>query len=127
MNIIVFLCFWVTNSLFFYLASLFWSTAVVLGNNIRSPFIAAIMSGFILTLVITLVPFILKSAGYKIKKEKEQAAVYFIFNAIGIWLIAKLANFLGFGIKAFWVALILAAVVNLLQLLVWKYIVKQNK
>lgn len=127
MNLTSFLSFWITNSLFFYLAFLVWPQSVVLGNEVRSPIVAAMLNGFLLTLIVVVVPYILKLINIKVKQEGERALVYFVFNAIGIWILARLAKVTGFGITAFWVALILGAVVNLLQWGVWKTMGKKSK
>ncbi len=126
MNLINFLSFWVTNSLFFFLVSLIWPQAVVLGNNVRSPITAALISGFLLTFIITIVPYLLKVLGYKIKKGKQLTLVYFVANSGGIWLIARMAKFIGFGISVFWVALMLAVLISLLQWLTGKYATKKG-
>lgn len=126
MKTVFFLSLWVTNSLFFYLAFLIWPTSVVLGNDIRSPIVAAMLNGFLLTFLTMLVPLVMKIVKIKTKKEGELAFIYFIFNVIGIWVLARLATFTGFGITAFWVALILAAFVNLLQWAIMKTTVKKS-
>lgn len=126
MNLLTFMFYWVTNSLFFYLAFLVWPTSVVLGNDIRSPVAAAMLNGFLLTLVITAVPLILKTVNFKVKKGNEQTIIYFVFNTVGIWILARLAIFTGFGITAFWVAIILGFGVNLLQWVIGKSINKQK-
>ncbi len=120
MNVVSLLSFWVTNSLFFYLAFLVWPNGVVLGNNIRSPLVSSILSGLLLTVVIIVVPYLLKVANMKVKEEMKLGLIYLVANTIGIWLIARMATFTGFGISAFWVAFILAVVVNFLQWGVWK-------
>lgn len=120
MNAVSFVSFWVSNSLFFYLAFLIWPGALVLGNNIRSPIVSSLLSGLILTLILSSVPFILKKSNLKVKDEMKMALVYFIFNAVGIWLIARMATVTGFGISGFWVALVLAFIVNFIQWGVWK-------
>lgn len=120
MNSVAFISLWVTNSLFFYIAFLVFPDALVLGNNIRSPIVASLLSGLLLTLIVGIVPSVLKMANLKVKEEQKMAFIYFVFNALGIWLIARMATITGFGISTFWVALVLAFVVNFLQWGVWK-------
>lgn len=127
MNAVFLISLWVTNSIFFYLAFLLWPSAVVLGNNIRSPIVASMLSGFLLTVVVALAPPIMRLTGLKIKEESKQALFYLIFNVVGIWLIARLATFTGFGVVSFWVAVALGIVVNFLQWGVWKTTLKKTK
>lgn len=126
MNAVSFLSFWITNSLFFYLAFLVAPGAIVLGNNIRSPVVASMLSGFLLTVITALIPTILKTTGTKIKGEGKLFSVYLIFNVAGIWVIARMATFTGFGISSFWVAIVLGVIVNFLQWGVWKTTAKQR-
>lgn len=127
MNAVFFLGFWIVNSIFFYLAFLVWPSAIVLGNNIRSPIVASMLSGFLLTIVVALAPPIMKLTGLKIKEESKQALFYLIFNVVGIWLIARMATFTGFGIVSFWVAVVLGVAANFLQWGVWKITLKKAK
>lgn len=126
MNPVSFLSYWVTNSLFLYLAFLVFPNIIVLGNNVRSPTVAALASGLLLTIIIGLVPYVAKKANLKIKKESQLGMVYFVVNVLGIWLIARGATVIGFGITAFWVAIILGFIVNLLQWGVWKATAKKS-
>ncbi len=126
MNAISFVSFWVFNSLYFYLAFLIFPGEIVLGNNIRSSVVASMLAGFLLTIILCLVPLIMKIKGVKLKEEKQQALIYLVFNVVGIWVIARMAFFTGLGVSSFWVAIILGLVANFLQWGVWKLTTKQK-
>lgn len=127
MNLLIFISFWVSNSLFFYLAFLVWPGSVVLGNDIRSPVAAAMLNGFLLTIVIAALPLILKTVNFKVKTGTEQTIIYLVFNTVAIWVLAHLATFTGFGITAFWVAIVLGFGINLLQWAIDKAINNKGK
>ena len=120
MNAVTFLSFWITNSVFFYIAYIVVPNLLVLGNNVRSPVIASMASGFLLTIFLAITPIILNLLNVKIKNENNMTFVYLVVNIIGIWAIARLALFTGFGISSFWVAILLGTVMVFLQGPVWK-------
>lgn len=45
----------------------------------------------------------------------EWMASYFVLNFVGVWVVARFANQLGFGISSWVVALVLAVVLDVVQ------------
>ena len=115
-----FLSFWVANSVVLLLAAAVLGNNVVLGNNNLSGPLAAVISGFILTLLIYLVPLAVERSGYKIKNENIWPAIFFVANAVIIWVIKRLAIVTALGISNILWVLVLALVVTLAELGVTK-------
>ena len=60
--------------------------------------------------------------------EPVTAVLFFwVVNSIGIWLVARMAHFTGLGLASFFWALILGAVIDILQRLSWKLVTSQGK
>ena len=111
-----FLSFWVANTVVLLLGPVVLRNNVVLGNDKFSAPLAAIISGFILTIVIYLVPQAVKKSGYKIKNENIWPAIFFVANAVIIWVIKRLAIVTALGISSILWVLVLALVVTLVEL-----------
>lgn len=54
----------------------------------------------------------------KMFANNQWMAVYFVINFVGIWLIARFADQVGFGISSWLVAAVLAVVLNVVQAIV---------
>jgi len=111
-----FLSFWVANTIVLLLAAAVLGSNVVLGNDKLSGPLAAVISGFILTLLIYLVPLAVKSSGYKIKNENIWPAIFFVANFVLIWVIKRLAIVTALGISSILWVLVVALVVTLAEL-----------
>jgi len=124
---ILFLLYWLLNSLALYLLGLIFPSSVVLGNFRLLPFEAAIYAGFWLTFFVwtmwnfvsirkvTLEPFLLRFL------------FFFFVNGLGIWIISRYAKYTGLGIASYWWALLLGGVTDLLQSAVWNLFGKKLK
>ncbi len=117
----------VVNAIVLYVGSMLFPTDLVLGNNILSPVLAALVTGTILSAVMALLEPILKSLKLKIKNEMHLALVYLVFNILGLWVLAKLANYSGFGVSSYMVVVVLGLVLNTLQYGVWKMLDSKKK
>ena len=115
-KVVNFLSFWVANTVVLLLGSVVLKSNVVLGNDKLSGPLAAVISGFILTLLIYLVPLVVKRSGYKIKDQNIWVAAYFIANVAIIWIIKRLAIITAFGISSIFWVLVVALVVTLVEL-----------
>ena len=112
----------VVNAVVLYLANMFFPTYVVLGNNSLSPLFATVITGFLLSATMALPEPVMKAVGLKTKNELYLALVYIVFNVVGLWILARLANYVGFGVSSFIVVIALGFVLNLVQYAVWKMI-----
>ncbi len=106
------------------------NSLVILGANALTPQNAVLGTAYIsmpwaifhsmslLTLIdIFAIPFIRE---YEVKRGKmftnnEWMTAYFIINFVGIWVVARLADNLGFGITSWVVALVLAVILDMVQ------------
>src|SRR5689334_17483222 len=116
--VLSFLTLFVVNGLIIILANRFFPKQVVLGTISISYWWALHNSALKLTLINTLVmPFV---ALYEWKKKttftpQQWMGTYLIVNIVALWSIARFANNLGLGLSAWWVAVILAIVLDWIQ------------
>lgn len=122
----MFLVFWLVNSLLLYFAPLVLVGMIVTGNARLAPFLASIISGFILTTAIAVAQPVFTWLKIELKDEWQWALVYFFVNVLGLWVIARYADLTGVGLASAWVAVILGAVFNIAQWLAWKYLAKKK-
>lgn len=114
----MFLVFLLANSAFVYIANSIFPSNVVLGNHLFPPVLALFYSMLIFTLItVGMVPVIetvSESMKYKLK-DMDWMVLYFIINTAALWLVAKFALQLGLGISSWFVAVVLAVVLDLIQ------------
>ncbi len=122
-EIITFLSIWVLNSLLFVIFAQILGNHLVLGNDRVVTPMAAIISGFLLTLATYTVKLILKKNGSKIKDKRVMAFLYFVANFIGIWIIKKFERMTGVGISGNLYVGIIAVAATLAQWAVVEYLV----
>lgn len=123
----MFLVFWLVNSLILYFAPLILVGMIVTGNARLAPFLASIISAFILTTALAVTQPVFTWLKIDLKDEWQWALVYLFVNVLGLWVIARYADLTGVGIANAWVAVILGAVANVAQWLAWKYLGQKKK
>lgn len=116
-----FVTYWAVNSLLLYLATLVYPAAYTLGNFRFSVLWAAIVAGFIWTVLVWFSEPILGLLKVKVEGGK-QMIFYLLANFIALWLVARIAFFSGFGVASFVWVFVLALVGNLVQYLVMKIV-----
>ncbi len=121
-KLLVFLSYWLVNSIILMAASKVLPNYVVLGNDKLTLPLAAVFSALVLTGASYLVPPLLKKSGLKIKEEWLMALPYLAINVITIWLIKKLAIITGFGISNNVFVVVVAVLVTFGQWGVYKYV-----
>ncbi len=120
-TLIKFLILWIANSLVLVILSAVFKSNIVLGNaNLTKP-AASVLVGLILSIFVYLVPMIAKKMELKLKDNKMLALAYFIVNAVGLWIVKRLADFTGLGISSVLFVLIIAVIAALVQVGVDKY------
>lgn len=117
-----FLAFWLVNSLIFYFAPFVLNGMVVVGNVRLASFMASVISGFLLTLAVSVTMPIFTSLKIKLTDEWQWALAYLFVNVVALWVIARYADLTGFGISNAWVAIILGVVFNLAQWGTWRLV-----
>lgn len=114
----MFLVFLLANSAFVFIANSIFPSHVVLGNHLFSPVIALFYSMLIFTLItvgmVPVVETVSESMKHKLK-DMDWMVLYFVINAITLWMVARFALQLGFGISSWFVAVALAVVLDLIQ------------
>ena len=116
---ILFLLYWLLDSLLLYLLGYIFPSEVVLGNFRLTPFEASIFAGFWLTFFVwTMWEYVLVR---KVKLESFNLRIIFFFfvNSLGIWIISQYGKYTGLGIASFWWVLVLGGVMDLFQGVAW--------
>jgi len=120
MEPLLFLIYWLLNSLAIGLTGLVFSSSVVLGNARLLPLEASIYAGFWVTFFVwTMWEYVLVR---KVKLEPYLLRFFFFFfvNSLGIWLVSRYAErYTGLGLVSFWWALMLGGITTLLQNVSW--------
>ena len=118
MLVITYFVLFAVNSLVVYLASLWFPSRVVLGTQFITVGWALVHSMGTLALINTFaIPFFreLEKNRGKMLTTMEWMGYYLVLNFIGVWVIARFANQMGFGISSWIVALGLAVVLDVVQ------------
>lgn len=90
---------WAVNTILICLANFYYPQGYVLGNAVLTPVMAAVLTGFFLTLLLRIF------ATFKQKPKKSRYMMfgyYFLANSVLIWGLARLSVVTGFGIPAFY-------------------------
>ncbi|MFH1971771.1 MAG: hypothetical protein ABIJ05_05350 [Patescibacteria group bacterium] len=110
-----FILYWIHNGILIYLANQLFPSKFVLGNFRFTTVVTVLISSFFLTLFLELVSIILAKQK-KIKLDNNKRfGVFWISNFIGLWLIARLAPLIGFGVIKFTWLIGLSLLANILQ------------
>jgi len=125
MQLVDFLRLWLVNLLVLLLAWLLGGQIVVLGNVIWPPIMAALITSLLLSVIIALVKPVFEAVKIKVRNENYWILVYLAANIVGLWVLARLAAYTGFGIVRFWVAIVLGIIITILQWAFDKYLLKK--
>ena len=116
-----FISFWLLDSLLLYLATVVYPAAYTLGTFRLSTLWAAILAGFIWTVLVFFSEPIV--AIVKLKVPDTMKLVFYLFvNFVALWLVARIAFFSGFGVASFVWVFVLALVANFVQYFVMKVV-----
>lgn len=116
--VVTYIVLFLLNSVVIYLANYIFPQYVALGTATTTKCWAIIQSMGILALVSLLViPFVreFERRRKKMFTSKEWMILYFLVNTASLWIIARFAFYLGFGISSWMVAVGLAIVLGVLQ------------
>ena len=116
---IPFVSFWVLDSLLLYLAELIFPDYFVLGNFWLSGPLAMLWAGLWLTVILWGAMTLPKRLNINIDKPLKMFLYYWLTNLVAIWVLARFAALSGFGIAAFYWAIGLGLVANLVQWGLW--------
>lgn len=112
--------FWLVNGAIFYFAPFVFVGLVETGNVRLAPFMASVVSGFLLTVAVSLTMPLFEKLKIKLNDEWQWALAYLFVNVLGVWVIARYADLTGVGVSSAWVAVLLGTILNLAQFAVWK-------
>jgi hypothetical protein len=99
-----FVSYWILNALFFYFLPYIFPNLWHTGNLRLTPFMASVISSFLLTVILALVMPAFLALKIKFKEDWQWTLAYLFANVLGIWLIARYADLTGIGIVSAWVA-----------------------
>lgn len=115
---ILFVLWFIGHVVVIYLANQMFPESVVLGTHFFSSMQALIYSMIVFTLIVVgmmpLVEHVAMSARKQLK-TLDWIVIYFLINAVGLWVVARFAEQLGMGLKSWVVAVALAAVIDVVQ------------
>lgn len=118
---ISFLTVWISITISALILSVILGQNFVLGNvNITKP-VAGLIFGLVATLAFFAADPIASKLDIKVKDEKIWAGIYFVTNAIVIWIIKRLATLTGIGVSNIIFVLVIAVVVTLVERAADKY------
>lgn len=109
------LAFWVVNTVVLLVSSFVFESKVVLGNDKVSMPMAAVLAGAIITAVGYLVPPIVARLGFKPKNENIWGGIYFVANAVVVWIVKRFATLLGFGVASIFHVILVAVLLTAAQ------------
>lgn len=124
MQLLLFIGFWLTNAILFWIIGLIAPGGVVLGNQHVSAIQAGLFAGFLLSTVNILTEPAIELAKFK-PQQGQWRWLFVAVNTISIWVITRLALIVGVGINAFWWAVILGVILTFGQWMVWKLVAKK--
>lgn len=125
MQLLLFIGFWLTNAILFWIIGLIAPGGVVLGNQHVSAIQASLFAGFLLSTVNILTEPATELAKFK-PQQGQGRWLFMVINTISIWVITRLALIVGVGINAFWWAVILGVILTFGQWMVWKLVANKT-
>lgn len=119
----MYLTFLLGNSVVVYGANMLFPSQVVLGTNIITPFMALVYSMVVFTLIGVGAMPIIQMAADSLKMKLSNNAwmvIYLVINVVALWVVGRFAEMLGLGLASWMVALVLGAVINIVQSVLYK-------
>lgn len=118
MVIFSFLTLFLVNNLVLHLANMFFPNQIVLSTASISHWWAMYHSMFKLTVINTFVMLLVTYYEWRKKitfTPKQWTLIYLVVNFVALWCIGRFADNLGLGFSAWWVILLFAAFLDLVQ------------
>lgn len=121
-NHLLYLLYWILNSLVIYLISGLFPESVVLGNFKFNPVESAIYAGFWVTVIFWAMWDFIHVRGVVLSRTAGSLWVFFVMNFVSVWLVSRFSHIAGFGISSFVWALLIAFIANLVQRAIWRIV-----
>jgi len=118
MMIYSFITLFIVNNLVLHVANMFFPDAIVLGTASISHWWAMYHSMFKLTVICTFIMPLVTFYEWKNKltfSPKQWMATYLVVNFVALWCISRFADNLGLGFSSWFVILIFAGVLDMVQ------------
>jgi len=119
-NHYLYLGYWVVNSALLLIFNLLFPNNVVLGNFKFSALEGAIYAGFWMTFFIWAMWDVAIARAYKLRNMLTTFVFFTFVNSSAIWITARLPQYFGFGISAFYWAILLGIVSNIIHRYLYK-------
>lgn len=123
----MFVVFWAINALLFYFLPFVFVGMVVTGNARLTPFLASVISGFLLSVTDALVMPACAYLHLKFKAQWQWSMAFLVVNMLGVWLIARYADLTGVGVTNAWTAALVGVLSTVVQWVAWMMIGKPKK
>lgn len=119
--IVMFVVLFVVNSIVVYIANLLFPSNVVLGNHMIDMWSALFMSMLVLTVInVGAIP-VIEMVGHGMRwtpSNRDWMVLFFFINAVALWILGRMAEMIGIGFSSWFVVVLLAAVLDVIQGLV---------
>lgn len=116
--IMLYVVFFIVNSVVILVANTLFPNLVVLGTHLYSPLQALLQSMAVFSLITVaaspLVEMMASSMKWKLSFE-HWIVIYAVINALGLWITARFAEMLGLGIASVTTVIVLALVLDVAQ------------
>lgn len=123
----IFVIFFMINFVLVYLANRFFPSNVVLGTYFHSVNMALIYSSVALTLLVAGILSGVNCLLEQLKSDFFQGRILvmlFLANSVSVWLVGRMAQYLGMGISSWFVAVVLGLVLALVQKMTLRQVLK---
>ena len=124
---ILWLLTYFVNAVILYFASLLFPNLVVFGTASITYWEALLVTALLITAALMLTAPIAKTLKFSISDPKLMGLTYGVVNITAVWILARNANWTGFGVSSSWIALVLGVVLNLVQFGIWKSSISGKK
>jgi len=125
-NHLLYLLYWLINSLLFYLASFAFAGNVILGNTRFNEIESAVYAGFWVTFIIWVVWDYIYARAQKLGDTFITSIIFWITNSVGIWLVSRFSDVLGLGISNYGWAFVVGVFANFIQRLAMRALLESR-
>jgi hypothetical protein len=119
--------FFLIHAVVIYTANMFFPEVVVLGTHMIPALMGLLYSSVVLTMVVVammpLIEFVTQAVSVKLQ-DWHWMGLYLVINGVALWSVARLPEMLGLGLGSWMVVAAMAVVINFLQGLAVKAIMK---
>ena len=125
-NHILYLLYWLINIFVLVTFNFLYPNDIVLGNARFNGLESAIYAGFWITVLYWAMWDFVHIRKINLQKESSKFIVFWAFNFIGYWLVARFSHIAGYGVSWYGWVLVLSLLTNTAQQLIWKMVVRRN-